>query len=552
VVGVAVAVGLVALAQVPAAHGLVIPPSTGTAVITVAANEPTGRQINEGLVGTNQSVLAAGPLIHRIGPDWARTDASLQASYDGRPVYDCATGAWDPVLLAEALAADRAEGGTPEVIVDDSPACLTTSVPSGTNPSYAPPDAGGWRPWDALVAQMARYAIGQGVRIFEVWNEPDWVFFDDDLPAYLALYRHTALVLEAAARRAGVHIEVGGPATLTADPLWIGALCQLASADHLPLDFVSWHDYANDPLVGPEVTTPLGVLPPPPPAGLPPYWYDPALDVGQVAAETDLVRYVLARTPTLHPLLVIDEWNLDAGYDPRMGQPYNAAFAAAVLETAQAAGVDRMAFFRVADSLRGNRYGDWGMLAVGPGGRLEPTPVYWTFRFWHELAGDELPATVTFGAGHGGGGTGPLGRAPAAVPGVLKVGPLPDITAVASTGQRTGAVTESRGRATSCRVLVTDFTPFDPTGVNGTVDPNAGDRAVSIELVGLAAGRYRVVRLVVDAENAGGPGPPPETVALGSAGRLTLRFVAAGDSASLVEVTRLDGRLAAGGGGRAR
>jgi hypothetical protein len=508
---VAAAATLVGLApKVKALPGTGLPPAR--VAVSVSADRPSGRPIDEGLVGTNQAVAQAGPLIRKIGPDWARTDASLEGTYDGQSVYDCTTGAWNPVLLSQHLSADRAEGGTPEVIVDYSPTCLTTSVPPGTSPHNAPPDAGGWKPWDSLVEQMASYAIAQRVRVFEVWNEPDWVFFDGNLPAYLQLYQHTARALELAATRAGVRIEVGGPATVTADPVWIAALAGLAVKDRLPLDFVSWHDYATDPLVGPLTSSPLGELPPPPPGGLPPYWYNPALLVQQYGYETQMVRQILERYPSLHPQLAIDEWNLDAGYDPRMGEPYDAAFAAAVLQTVQEAGLDKMAFFRVTDSLHGNPYNNWGMLAVGPGGRLQPKPVYWTFRFWHELAGEQVAASVS-PLGEGGGVAG-------------------GIRAVASVnGGRPGA-------ARACEVLVSNFTDYDPSYENGTRDPNVYDRTVALGVTGLAPGVYRVSHLAVDAVDTGGPVGMPQLVRVGRDGRLDVSFVSYGDSVNLVKITR--------------
>lgn len=497
--------------------------SASAVTVTVDAGERATHQINEDLIGTNQAYTPAGALIRAIGPDWGRIDASLQGSIDGTPVYNCRTGAWNPALLAQGLHADEAEGATPEIIVDYSPTCLTTSVPPGTNPAYAPPDAEGWKPWDALVKTMARYAIAHGARVFEVWNEPDWEFFDADLPAYLELYRHTALALESAARSAHVRIEVGGPATFTADLPWISALASLAVRDRLPLDFVSWHDYANDPEPGPLLPTPLGELPPPSPAGFPPYWYDPALSVEQYGAETDAVRATLRQYPSLHPALVIDEWNLDAGYDPRMNGPYDAAFAAAVLQSAQRVGLDKMAFFRVTDSQHGNPYGNWGMLFVSPHGQLAPKPVYWAFVFWHDLAGSEVRADV-------------------AASGTLH--DLGHLRVTASVPHGAEMIERhldgARRRARALHVLVSNFTAYDPSGVNGTADPNLWDHEVDLEIRGLVPGTYRVERRAVDALDAGNATGSPQFLHTTSGGRLAMAFSSYGDSVSLVALSRVE------------
>lgn len=497
------------------------PPQAAALPVTVGvdAASPAGRSIDEGLIGTNQSYGPAGSLVKAIGPDWARTDTSFQGTYDGKPVYNCATGAWNPVLLSQGLAADAAEGGTPEVIVDYSPTCLTTSVPPGTNPSYAPPDAGNWGPWDALVTKMGEYAISQGVRVFEVWNEPDWVFFDGNLPAYLQLYAHTAQALDAAASTMHVRIEIGGPATVTADPVWINALAKLAVSDHLPLDFVSWHDYASDPAIGPFEPTPIGEMPPAPPSGVPPYWYSPVVTVRQYALETKMVRKVLSRYPELHPKLVDDEWNLDAGYDPRMSSAYDAAFVAAVLQTAEQARLSKMAFFRVTDSQHGNPYDNWGMLAFDKAGNLVPKPVYWSFLFWHDLAGEQVGTSVL-----------PPQQAGRQIGVVRAVASVPR-------GDRVGKGPLA-GRARGIRVLVSNFTSYDPTGGNGTSDPNPYDHKVILRVSGLAPGKYEVARLAVDALDSGGPAGVPRTVQVFSNGRLEVPFLAYGYSANLVEITR--------------
>lgn len=508
----------------PAAPPVIVP---GGVQVNVEAAKPVGRPVDEGLIGTNQSYAPAGRLIKALGPDWARTDTSFEGSYQGKPVYDCATGSWNPALLAGGLAADAAEGGTPEVIVDYSPTCLTTSVPPGTNPAYAPPDKGNWVPWDHLVQTMGEYAIAHGARIFEVWNEPDSVFFDGNLPAYLQLYLHTARALQAAADKEGVHIEIGGPATVTSDLVWINALASFAAQDHLPLDFVSWHDYASDPAIGPFEPTPVGELPPPLPGGLPPYWYNPALSVRQYALETDAVRAVLVRYPQIHPKLVIDEWNLDAGYDPRQNGPYDAAFAAAVLDEAQGAGLSKMAFFRVTDSQHGNPYDNWGMLALSSSGALVPKPVYWAFMFWHDMAGQQV-------------------QAPACPP-QLAGRALGVVRAVASVpqGARVGHG-RFAGRASGARVLVTNFTGYDPTGANGTVDPNPYDHQVVLKVSGLVPGHYEVSRSAVDALGSGGPAAPPEQVRVGTSGVATLSFVAYGYSVNLVVLAHRGARPQAG------
>lgn len=79
---------------------------------------------------------------------------------------------------------------------------------------------------------------------FEVWNEPDLGFFDGDLPEYLELYEHTARAIKAV----DPAIKVGGPAT--SGSKWIRQFVSYCKEHDVPVDFVSTHQYAGDPLSG--------------------------------------------------------------------------------------------------------------------------------------------------------------------------------------------------------------------------------------------------------------------------------------------------------------
>jgi xylan 1,4-beta-xylosidase len=102
--------------------------------------------------------------------------------------------------------------------------------------------------WDALMTAFAqhlveRYGIDEVAQwYFEVWNEPNIDFWTGK-PAqqtYFELYDHTARALKAVNER----IRVGGPAT--AQAAWVDAMIAHASANNVPLDFVSTHVYGND------------------------------------------------------------------------------------------------------------------------------------------------------------------------------------------------------------------------------------------------------------------------------------------------------------------
>jgi xylan 1,4-beta-xylosidase len=102
--------------------------------------------------------------------------------------------------------------------------------------------------WDALMTHFAqhlveRYGIDEVSQwYFEVWNEPN-IDFWNGIPrkgSYFELYAHTARALKAVSPR----LRVGGPATAAA--AWVDDFLKYDAANHVPIDFVSSHGYADD------------------------------------------------------------------------------------------------------------------------------------------------------------------------------------------------------------------------------------------------------------------------------------------------------------------
>jgi xylan 1,4-beta-xylosidase len=102
--------------------------------------------------------------------------------------------------------------------------------------------------WDALMTHFAqhlveRYGIDEVSQwYFEVWNEPN-IDFWNGIPrkgSYFELYAHTARALKAVNPR----LRVGGPATAAA--AWVDDFLKYDAANHVPVDFVSSHGYADD------------------------------------------------------------------------------------------------------------------------------------------------------------------------------------------------------------------------------------------------------------------------------------------------------------------
>ena len=102
--------------------------------------------------------------------------------------------------------------------------------------------------WDDLVKHFAqhlvdRYGIDEvATWYFEVWNEPN-IDFWNGIPrqrSYFDLYAHTARAVKSVSPR----LRVGGPATAAA--AWIGDFLKFTDDNHVPVDFVSTHGYADD------------------------------------------------------------------------------------------------------------------------------------------------------------------------------------------------------------------------------------------------------------------------------------------------------------------
>jgi len=112
--------------------------------------------------------------------------------------------------------------------------------------NVSPPKS--WVQWDDLVTNFAhhlvtRYGINEVSQwYFEVWNEPN-IDFWGGVPrqqTYFDLYDHTAHDLKSVSPR----LRVGGPATAHAS--WIAAFLKHVTDNHVPIDFVSTHGYADD------------------------------------------------------------------------------------------------------------------------------------------------------------------------------------------------------------------------------------------------------------------------------------------------------------------
>ncbi len=117
-------------------------------------------------------------------------------------------------------------------------------------PNISPPkDHKKWYRYvqDFLHFLVDRYGIDE-IRswYFEVWNEPDLriTFFAGNQKEYFQFYETTAR----AVKDVDASFIVGGPSTSASK--WIGPFLQFCKENDVPLDFISTHQYAGDPLGG--------------------------------------------------------------------------------------------------------------------------------------------------------------------------------------------------------------------------------------------------------------------------------------------------------------
>ncbi len=142
-----------------------------------------------------------------------------------------------------------AEGVRPFVEISFMPYKLAASQTIQAfwyKPNVSPPKD--YAKWDLLIRAFAqhlidRYGIDEVAQwYFEVWNEPNIDFWagEPKQATYFELYDHTARALKAVNPR----LRVGGPATAAAH--WIPEFLNHVDSEHVPVDFVSTHGYADD------------------------------------------------------------------------------------------------------------------------------------------------------------------------------------------------------------------------------------------------------------------------------------------------------------------
>ncbi|HEY7438517.1 MAG TPA: hypothetical protein VIC35_03910 [Acidimicrobiia bacterium] len=338
------------------------------------------RPVNDGLLGlvwnTGSDLSALAP----IHPPTVRIDASLQ---DASP----APGQLDLTNLLAKVAKVRAIGAEPLVILSYMPRWLGQARAGTGDPTrFGPSDLD---TWESLVTQVVRTlaTAPEPAYQFEVWNEPDiFIFWGDTQQEFIDMALRTHRAVATVKRETGLPLQIGGPAFgfSNSNPDAFVPYLQAVAQAGLPLDFISWHKYANSPFLGPDG----------PEGNLPDSLYqllakrNPDTTPLQYSSEIAQMRATFdsaLQGTGLHPRLIIDEWNVSAGgYDLRNDTSEGAALDAGILVEMERAGLDGANIYR---AVSGNTHaGDWGIVSASG----TPKPTWWVFRAWRDMTGSLL------------------------------------------------------------------------------------------------------------------------------------------------------------------
>lgn len=176
-----------------------------------------------------------------------------------------------------------------------------------------------YKQWEDLVYALVKHYKDRkaGIRYWEVGNEVDigesggtpYEFTPEN---YVRYYKHTV----SAILRADPGARVGGPALAGVHSPILPALLDACAKEKLPLDFVSWHGYPNDPAFYRE--------------------------------SSRYVRGLLEKHPDLKPETIIDEWNMGL-LDPPLDPRFQPCYVAESVWQMKEAGVDWSCYYQIRD-----------------------------------------------------------------------------------------------------------------------------------------------------------------------------------------------------------
>ncbi len=290
----------------------------------------TGQSFPRLLLGLNQHAWTPGV---RDALAAAQPPESRVPAYFERAAPE--PGRFDWSEMDFRLGQIAATGARPVVALGFLPAWLSSCpTAEGLEARYCPPnDLDAW----AAVARagVERAATVWGVTHFEVWNEPDHPgFWRGTLADYVDLYQVTARVVQAVAADLALDLRVGGPGTVTANPAFIPPFLAAAAERHLPVDFVSFHHYADYPF--------FGEVGPLPGTGLA---ENPTHRTETFGTGAALVRAWADAAGYRDAEVWLTEWNANAGDSERMKGDFGAAFVISAVADFLDAPLDRAHHF---------------------------------------------------------------------------------------------------------------------------------------------------------------------------------------------------------------
>ena len=173
--------------------------------------------------------------------------------------------------------------------------------------------------WEQFVYEVVKHYLdkGTGITYWEVGNEVD-IGEDGGTPyrfkpeSYARYYRHTT----AAILRANPKAKVGGPALAWYKSPILPELLRVCSAEKLPLDFVSFHNYNNSPT--------------------------------DIRGQIEYVQNLLSKYPDLHAETIMNEWNMDL-FNPPLDARFQPCYVAETIWQMKDAGLDWSCYYQIRD-----------------------------------------------------------------------------------------------------------------------------------------------------------------------------------------------------------
>ena len=242
--------------------------------------------------------------------------------------------------------------------------------------------------WEQFVYDVVKHYVdkGAGITYWEVGNEVD-IGEDGGTPyrfkpeSYARYYKHTV----AAILRADPNAKVGGPALAYYKSSILPELLRVCSAEKIPLDFVSFHNYNNSPTA--------------------------------IRGQIEYVKNLVAKYPDVKAETIMNEWNMDL-FNPPLDPRFQPCYVAETIWQMKDVGLDWSCYYQIRDwyvsfetfsrihSPEGTAFMTrwWNRQAQFSGlidYQNQLRPAYYTFKLLSRMAGDKLAVTSSNDKVHG-------------------------------------------------------------------------------------------------------------------------------------------------------